>query len=81
LLGGIMDKDKIIKVLKSLPQEFYENAYAIYVNDSIRLIKIQMKYDSDLVIKLKNANKWKYDISDSGFMEFVRDDGLEITMT
>lgn len=75
-----MDKDKLIQVLSNLPETFFKNAYLISSNTEIK-VRIQMKYNSDLVKELINANRWGHRISVNGFMEFTRDDNLEITMT
>lgn len=75
-----MDKAKIIQVLDSLPEEWFNIAYVVTIYKEV--IKIQMEYNSNLVKELINANRWEHRIeNDNGFMEFKRDDGLEITMT
>lgn len=77
-----MDKDKIIEMLKSLPQEFFENAYIISVgNDNPSKLRFQMRYDAELARVLQDANRWNYKVDINGFLDFERDDGLIIVMT
>ena len=77
-----MNKAKLIQTLSNLPEEFFATAYDVNIRrDEERSIKIQMIYNNDLVKQLMNANRWKYELNDNGFMAFKRDDGLEIVMT
>jgi len=72
-----MDK---IEILKSLPQEFYETAYVIPIGQPV-FVSFQMKYNSKLVKALRDANRWKHEFDNNGFIEFTRDDGIKVLMT
>lgn len=75
-----MDKDKLIQALTNLPEEWIKNAYCIDIWD-FREIKIQMKYNQNIVKELTDGNRWQHEIDSNGLMVFKRDDGLGITMT
>lgn len=78
-----MNKDKIIKVLESLPQEIFEASYTInlWENIDIKRITFQMKYNAKLVKTLEDANRWKHHIDGNGYVNFIRDDGIKLIMT
>jgi len=77
-----MNKDKIIEILKSLPREFYEDAYEISIWKSEENIQFKMEYNPNVVKKLMGGNKWQYGYDTvNGYIEFTNDNGILITMT
>lgn len=74
-----MNKAKLIQTLSNLPEEWINDAYIIRISEEY--LKLQMYYNSDLVKELMDGNRWNFGITANGFMEFRRNDGLEITMT
>lgn len=58
-----MTKDKLLKTVNALPEEFIMNAYSLDLASG----KIQMDYDSDLVERFGKEGK----INDNGYFEFT----------
>lgn len=77
---GKMNKDKLIQSLTNIPEKWFTFAFDIDIK-SENEIRILMKYNAELVKKLRDGDRWQYEIDSNGFIKFIRDDGFEIIMT